>query len=168
MKRSIVLLLVLAVGLALAAVPAAAGPPIEASGDWTYLPAITGARDAGPNTFLYGTDTGTWTGTFLGTSDEEFVVVCHRKGGFNFYKGEMTFTGTVEDESGELRSGTMVIKTNGKQGAVSEDCGPVFDTNWYGHWVIIGGTGELADVHGQGTFWGPPLDLDYEGQIHFS
>jgi hypothetical protein len=166
MKRISVLLVVLAVVL-VGVVPATAGPKIEASGDWTYAP--TGppvVRVAGPNTFVYAPDAGVWAGTFVGTSDEDFVVVCHRS--FNFYKGVMTFTGTVEDGSAEPPTGTMVIKTNGKQDAISPDCGPVFDADWIGHWVIIGGTGELADVHGHGTFQGLPGTLTYEGQIHFS
>lgn len=166
MRRISVLLAVIAIML-VGVVPATAGPKTEASGAWTYIPAITDVKVAGPNMFVYGTDDGEWTGTFTGTTVEEFVVVCHPKADFNFYKGEMTFTGTVEDEAG-VHSGTMVIKTNGKQGAVADDCGPVFDTDWHGHWVIIGGTGDLADIHGHGTFKGPSLSLTYEGQIHFS
>ena len=101
MKRSIILLLVLTVALALAAVPVSAGPKIEASGTWDY--SLTGppeVRVAGPNVFIYGQDRGEWGGTFEGYTEEEFVVVCHPKAGFSFYKGEMTFYGTVEDESG--------------------------------------------------------------------
>jgi hypothetical protein len=39
-----------------------------------------------------------------------------------------------------------------------------------GNWVIIGGDGGLADLHGQGTF--APSEtypfIDYEGQLHFA
>jgi hypothetical protein len=42
------------------------------------------------------------------------------------------------------------------------------DSAW--HWTILGGTGELANLHGHGT-WAPenPGDLVeyYEGQVHF-
>ena len=169
MKRSIILLLALTVALTLAAVPVSAGPKVEASGSWTYSPTFVSPTEfRGQNAFLYGTDNGTWEGTFTGTHEEEFDVVCHLKGGFSFYKGEITFTGTVEDETGALRFGTMVIKTNAKVDAVSPDCGPIFDTDWHGHWVIIGGTGDLANVHGHGTLTGPSGTLRYEGQIHFS
>ena len=35
-------------------------------------------------------------------------------------------------------------------------------------WRIIGGTGELANVHGQGTKWSiDPFTIGYEGWIHF-
>ena len=163
MRRISVLLAVMAV-MFVGVIPATAGPKTEASGDWTYIPAITDVKVAGPNVFLFGTDVGTWTGTFTGTSEEEFVIVCHPKAGFAFYKGEMTFDGTVEDEAG-LHDGTMVIKTRGKQ--VTDTCDPS-PAIWNGRWVIIGGTGGLADVHGHGTFWGGSTDLDYEGQVHFS
>lgn len=168
MKKSIVLLLVLTALLVLAAVPVSADPKVEASGSWTYLPtSVSEPEFRGQNVFLYGTDLGVWEGTITGTHEEEFEVVCHLQGGFSFYKGDIAFTGTVEDESGALRSGTMVIKANAKVDAVSPDCGPIFDTNWYGHWVITGGTGDLANVHGHGTLEGPSGAVSYEGQIHF-
>ncbi len=65
----------------------------------------------------------------------------------------MEFTGYVDGVHG-----TMMIKTNGI----------LKDGIWTGNWVIQHGAGELASVHGQGTFVGPPLSLDYEGRIHFS
>jgi len=34
--------------------------------------------------------------------------------------------------------------------------------------VILGGTGELPDLHGHGTWTGPSFDLDYAGEIHVS
>ena len=140
--------------------PASAGPPQDAAGEWKYLPTLVDFKQAGPNLFLYGTDVGTWTGTFDGESTEDFVVVCHPKAGFSFYKGTIEFTGTVDGQEG-----TLTIKTNGKQESDTCDPSPAI---WHGRWVIIGGTGDLADLHGNGTFTGPSLDLDYEGQIHFS
>lgn len=169
MRRSIILLLAFTVTLALTAVPVSAGPKVEASGSWWYYPTFVSEPEfRGQNVFLYGSDIGFWEGTFTGSHEEEFDVVCHFGSGISLYKGEMTFTGTVEDETGALRSGTMVIKMNGKVDAVAPDCGPIFDTDWHGHWVIIGGTGELEDVHGHGTFTGPSGLLYYEGQVHFS
>lgn len=169
MKKSIVLLLAMAVAMTLTAAPVSAGPKVEASGSWTYFADFVSETEyRGQNAFLYGTDDGIWEGTFTGTHREYFEVACHLRGGFSFYTGEITFTGTVEDESGALRSGTMLIKTNGKVDAVDPDCGPIFHEDWVGHWVIIGGTGDLANIHGQGTFEGPSGTVDYEGQIHFS
>jgi hypothetical protein len=166
MKRSIVLTLMLAIALTLAAVPVSAGPPAPVSGTWDY--ALTGPpeiRVAGPNVFIYGQDRGEWGGGFDGYTEEEFVVVCHPNAGFSFYEGEMTFYGTVADESGVEHEGTMVLKTNGRQ--YSDTCDPS-PAEWEGHWVIIGGTEDLSNVHGQGTFHGPSFHLLYEGQIHFS
>ena len=39
----------------------------------------------------------------------------------------------------------------------------------YGGWRILGGTGDLANVHGQGTKWAGSdiLTMEYEGVIHF-
>ncbi len=166
MRRSAVVLAVSTFALVLATVPALAGPPVEASGTWDYaLTAPPEFRLAGPNVFIYGQDRGEWGGTFDGFTEEEFVVVCHAKAGFSFYKGEMTFHGTVLDEDGVPQAGSMVIKTNGKQ--FSDTCDPS-PAEWEGHWVIIGGTGGLAGVHGHGTFHGPSFSLIYEGQVHFS
>ena len=47
------------------------------------------------------------------------------------------FTGKVLD-----KEGTMVIQLVGKKPAGGD---------WYGHWVILSGTGDLAKVRGQGT-----------------
>lgn len=165
MKRSIVVLLVLALALALAAVPVLATQPTPASGTWDYwITAPPEVRVAGPNVFIYGQDTGEWHGTFEGFTEEEFVVICHPKAGFSFYKGEMTFTGYVVDDMGYEHHGTMDLKANGKQ--YSDTCDPS-PAEWNGHWVITGGTEGLADIHGQGTVTGPSFHLTYEGQIHF-
>jgi hypothetical protein len=111
MKKFRVLLLVLTVALTLVAVPVSAGPPIAASGTWDY--GLTGPpelRVAGPIVFIYGQDRGEWGGTFEGYTEEEFVVICHPNAGMSFYKGEMTFYGTVVDELGIQQQGTMVLR----------------------------------------------------------
>lgn len=164
MRRSIILLVV-TVALSLAAVPVSAGPPMPASGTWDYaLTAPPVVEMAGPNVFIYGQDHGEWHGTFEGFSEEEFVIVCHASAGFAYYRGEMTFYGTVLDESGIRREGSMALKASGKQ--YTDTCDPS-PAEWNGQWVIIGGTGGLAEVHGQGTFDGPSFHLLYEGQVHF-
>jgi len=161
MKRLLLIPFMLC-ALVLGAIPAHAGPPAEASGDWTYgLPGITGQRLAGPNVFLYGTGTSTLTGTFEGTSEDEFVVVCHQKGPESvnsFVNWTIEFTGEVNG-----REGTLAMKATGKQ--TSNTCDPS-DAIWTGRWVIIGGTDELADLHGNGTWTGPSFELEYFGQIH--
>ncbi len=147
--------------LLMGTVPASAGPPNTASGDWDYVPtSIDVVPGPGQTTFIYGEDTGTWLGTFVGTSTEEFVIVNHAKAGFNFYSGVIEFTGSVDGQQG-----TLTIKTNGKQDPGTVQPGPGL---WFGRWVIVGGTGGLANLHGQGTFTGPSLSLDYVGRYHFS
>lgn len=164
MKRSIILFSLLILTVGSIALPASAENPSPASGTWDYeITAPPEMRFAGPNVFIYGQDQGTWAGTLNGFSQEEFVVVCHPEAGFSYYAGEMTFVGTVIDDGVE-REGEMVIKTNGKQ--YSDTCDPS-DAQWNGHWVIIGGSGGLEDVHGQGTFSGPSFHLFYDGQVHF-
>ena len=62
---------------------------------------------------------------------------------------------TLHLDSGVYK-GTLILMLNGK----------LTDG---GNWVILGGTDDLADLHGQGTFAPSatiPL-IDYEGQVHF-
>jgi len=37
-----------------------------------------------------------------------------------------------------------------------------------GHWTIIGGTDELANLHGQGTLSLAAMPYSYTGQVHFA
>lgn len=165
MKRLLLIPLMLC-GLVLGIAPLAlAAPPSEASGDWKYVPDLSGltARTAGNNTFVSGTEISTFTGAFEGTSDDEFVVVCHQKGPesfMNWVKITIDFTGVVDG-----RAGDMTMKATGKQDSTT--CDPS-GAIWSGTWVIIGGTGALSDLHGVGTWSGPSFDLDYSGQIHFT
>ncbi|MBN1811945.1 MAG: DUF3224 domain-containing protein [Anaerolineae bacterium] len=142
-----------------------AGPPTDVEGDFVYVPAVVSLRQAGDNLFLEATDTATWTGAFVGTSTEEYVVVLHGATGvfgtpdFGFekanYKGTVTFTGEVEG-----KTGTVEILFVGKS--------PGDLADWTGTWRIISGTGELANLHGTGVFWNNAImDIHYEGQIHF-
>ncbi len=166
MKRSIVLLMALVFAMTLAAVPVSAGPPTAASGTWDY--ALTGPpeiRVVGPNVFIFGEDRGEWHGTLEGFTEEEFVVACYGEAGFSFYRGEMTFSGTVMDEAGIRHEGTAVLKASGIQ--YSDTCDPS-PAEWQGNWVILGGTEGLANLHGRGTFHGPSFHLLYEGQIRFT
>lgn len=164
MKRLLLIPLVLC-ALMLGVTPALAGPPEEASGDWTYVPDLDGltVRTVGNTTFIHAKEDSTFTGTFEGTSNDELVVVCHQKGpeSFNtFVKITIDFTGEVDG-----RVGGLTMKATGKQESkVCEPSGAI----WFGKWVIVGGTGELADLHGNGAWTGPSFDLDYTGKIHFS
>ena len=151
-----------------------AGPPVDVSGDFVYVPVIVGLKQAGDNLFLDATDTATWTGAFEGDSTEEYVAVLYRTtGGLDifdpaftfehaFYKGTVIFTGEVQG-----RMGTLEILFEGRS--------PGDLADWTGTWRILSGTGELANLHGTGIFYnntddvGNKIlgDIHYEGQIHF-
>ena len=57
----------------------------------------------------------------------------------------------------------------GKTGGLTIRLNMVVDVTetYTGTWVIIGGTGELANLHGQGTVSGPKTAVGYSGQVHF-
>jgi hypothetical protein len=132
-----------------------ATPPEPASGTWTYaLTSIETTKNANGNTFKYGEEIGTWTGTFVGISYDYFELVVHPKG-FVTCQGRIAFDGSVNGESG-----TMDILFVGKKDLAAG--------LWSGKWVIIGGTGGLENLQGRGTWNGPSVDLDYSGMIHFN
>jgi hypothetical protein len=143
-------------------IPAAhATKPEPVSGDWFYTPYMVEiTKVVGGNTFKYGEENGIWGGNFDGTSTDSFNVIVHPSG-FVTCQGEINFEGTV---NGEI--GTMVILFIGKK--------DLSTGLWSGKWVIIGGTDDLANLNGHGTWEGPgwtggpdPGELIYEGMIHF-
>lgn len=158
---SVLILLVL--GLLFGLTPAAqAGPPEDASGLWLYTPYATGVRQAGCNIHLDTVEDGVWTaGTFVGTSTEVGRVTIHCSGRWSFYATVFFDHVTVNG-----RSGTLEMTVNGSRPNASAD--------WYGHWTITDGSGELATLRGHGTFWGPGAPgegmqglIYYAGRIHF-
>ncbi|MGD2165393.1 MAG: DUF3224 domain-containing protein [Anaerolineae bacterium] len=154
MKKVLVVAVVLVVALSALSTSVFAGPPVHAEGSFAYVPVIVDMKLADGNTFLYGTDTAVWEGAFEGTSTEVFKVVVHSSG-FAFYEGLASFEGSVGG-----KEGTLQIRFVGKQ---ADPLAP-----WLGTWRIIGGGGELSNLHGKGTFSNPaPLNIDYEGRIHF-
>ncbi len=161
MKRLLTIPLVTC-ALLVGAAPAMAGPPSDAEGEWTYFLTGLELREAGNTTFAYGTERSFFDGTFDGEADDTFVVVCHamRTGMFQTsVNGTIDFTGNVEGQEG-----TMTMRFVGKQ--TSTVCGPS-DAVWTGTWTVVNGEGDLADLHGHGTWTGPSFDLDYAGRIHF-
>lgn len=153
MKR-LLLVALTTVAVSLSAMPVLAGaPPTDALGTWDYVPDFEFTKFAGSNSFVSGTDVGTWHGTFEGTSYEEYVAVFHKSHGT--YQGLMEFVGEVDD-----RHGTLIIKTNGS--------GPLPPLDWSGTWVIMSGTDDLANLRGQGTWHGDLPNLTYEGKVHFT
>jgi len=165
MKKRMLMLLVTVLMVALLStlsVPVYAGPPGHAEGLWQYIPSVTSSRIADGNTFLDTTEVGQWTGTFSGVSTEIGKVVRHSSG-FASFKGAVSFVGNVGNKSGTFE----MLAVGSKPDPSSE---------WEGMWVIISGTGDLATLHGQGTWWGPGYssanptewgDIYYSGEIHF-
>jgi hypothetical protein len=160
MKKVLMLLLLVCIVLPVAA---HAGSQEDVDGYFTYVPLGCEVEMwAGDNYILRGcTDVGDYfLGDFLGTSTEVYDFVMHgasapyvyEKG---FYKGTVTFTGTVKEE----RTGTMEILFVGKS--------PGDVMVWSGTWRIISGTGELANIHGNGVWGSSELGVHYQGKIHF-
>jgi len=158
MKRKLYVSLALAIMISLLAIPAFASPPTNASGIWYYIPTeLTFIKESGGNQFFDLTEAGIWTGTFNGTSVDSGPVVMYRSGATSF-KGIVDFEGEVEG-----KTGTLSIKVTGRK--------PNPTADWKGHWVIISGSGELSNLHGQGKWWGPgynPADPAAYGVIHYS
>ena len=142
--------------------------PIAVSGTWSWrtpsMPSPPGfftvKKLANGNTFIHADDDALFTGTFDGTGYDVFTMTVHPNG-FATGSGRTLFTGTVMG-----KSGTLVIMWVGN---TKDESGW-----WWFKWVILSGTGELANLRGQGTSWGPgPAGpgvwggVDYTGKIHF-
>ena len=145
--------------------------PITVSGTWSWItPSISGPagsgffnviRVANGNIFIYADDDALFTGTFKGTGYDIFTLRIHPEG-FTTGKGQTLFTGEVLGEKG-----TLVIQWVGN---TKNDLGW-----WRFEWTILSGTGDLANLRGHGTSWGPgPADIgvwggvDYSGTIVFA
>lgn len=158
MKKVVVALMLVCMVLPMAFLPAYATPPTRVSGIFDIEVTIEDMRVDGTDLFFYGTDEEWWQEDIEGYVPETEWVVRVDASGSATYKSRFVFEGTVLDSE----PGTMEMQLVGKQ-APGED--------WYGTWVILGGDGGLAGVHGQGVWWGPGMGHDpdhwYEGKIHF-
>jgi len=135
--------------------PAAHGTtPTEGSGTLQALDLTPlDQRLAGPNVFFSEANTFTITGTLLGTFDCQ-VGGMVRPTGEGTADITCTFTGTVQGHSG-----TSVLRANETFAGDSA----------HGRFVLAEGTGDLANLHGHGTF---TLNFvtgagTYSGQFHF-
>lgn len=154
MKKMLIVLLVVLTILSAGTAAVIAGPVETATGNWNYAPLTMEPPEiVGCNTFIFMTDTGTFDGTFVGTEIEDGLLTIYCNGRAS-YKGNLIFTGTVDGSY----SGTMEMRIVGTSP----------DLNfWEGTWTILGGTGDLASLRGQGTWSGPPGFLAYSGNYHF-
>jgi hypothetical protein len=163
-NKSLLVIMVLAVALlSTLSVPAQAKLP-EVGGEWQYIVTGVDVRVAGCNTFIYiSKEDSIWNGTFQGTSTDTGVVVEHCSGKASF-NGIVSFVGEVNGESGSLEMSVVGQFSYDEQGV----------GNWKGQWVILSGTEGLANLRGQGTWFGPGAGgpfvwgtVDYAGSYHF-
>jgi hypothetical protein len=139
--RAVALVLLVLLLALLAPSAANAATRLTGSGEFTQTSfTVTGSRAAGGLTFLSFAETDTLTGALSGTSTllGECIVFPSGEG---MCKAEETFTGSVEGMSGTLQFHDVV--------AIDNNTGSV-----KGRFMIVGGGGELAGLHGQGTFSG--------------
>jgi len=165
MKKRLFVVLAVIVVLSTAAIPALAGPPEDASGLWCYVPQTMALEKiVGGNQFITATDTGYWSGTFNGVSDDFCAAVIHSTG-YTWGRCTVSFASvTVDGKTGGLEMSVLLWlpQWGDPQGV------------WDGTWVITGGTGELNDLRGQGSMSGPGWqggpgcgEIDYMGNYHF-
>ena len=129
--------------------------PTDVSGTWAWDATDFSFKYAGGVTFMSATEHDTFSdGTFIGSGVGPFTVRVDPNG-FMTGRGRTTFTGEVMD-----KEGTLVIQWTGN---TKNDMG-----YWWFKWVIISGTGELANLRGSGYCWGPgPSGVTMYGKIHF-
>jgi hypothetical protein len=125
-----------------------------------YVPLEILPKGQSGNVVMKGMLTVMFVGDIAGTTNYEAFWMIRYDGelatGANMHE-KITFeTATVLGKSGSL-----TIEANMGSNRPS-------DAAW--HWTILGGTGELANLHGHGT-WAPENPGDvvefYEGQVHF-
>jgi len=149
--------------LSIMSIPSAVvAKPTTVAGTVIYYPYPTSEpRVAGGNTFLEGAETAVWHGSFEGTSFDVWIVCMHSSGFWSIPEGvHVSFTGDV----GGI-SGTLEILLVGKGPTEVTPAGPV--PHWTGHWMILSGTGGLADLVGNGDWWGVGTSLGYSGHVQF-
>lgn len=176
-------ILVLAASMAVISV-AQATPSTYVSGGWGgFNQKLSLANVAGGNVFLMMENDGTYTagGPITGTFHQVFMQIYHYGSpkivstldptkpnlfpscDFNWVDIDRVFTSaTVLGHTGGL---TMRLQATG----YGNPFAGISAYDLQGTWVIIGGTGDLAGVHGQGTWWHTKgvSGLQYEGQVHF-
>ena len=98
-----------------------------------------------------------FTGDIAGTGAADARWIFHNFpfGPVNVHVVETLSSVTV---MGDPKSGTLTIRLD----FIRDPTDTIEGT-----WVIISGTDELANLHGQGTVFGPLGDASYSGQVHF-
>ena len=132
--------------------PDPAGPPVS-------------SKEAGINLMLVIENTGEITGDITGPFSVHREVIFHKAqiGPEKMTTAQADFQIEADYDGKE---GMINLRLTYK--IIVQDGLPVSST---GNWVIIGATGELANLHGQGTFTidytvSPPI-RQFSGQVHF-
>lgn len=149
-------LAVLAAGVAIGglAVPASATEPTTGGGAFTLVSAVTtGSQSADGNLFIKQIQTYDDTGVLTGVETDLVKIVFHPDGTFNA-TGDVHFAGMVASRTGTLE---LQFETTGN--AVSLQ----------GQLQTLSGTGELANLHGLGSFVASSTTFagTYTFQYHF-
>ncbi len=112
--------------------------------------------------FLFGDIEGSFTGEpywicphWVGPYEDLFMETLEKGNGHVLLTIDVTLVKNME------KTGTLILRFN-------DVCG----TDFAGTWVIVGGTGDLKGLHGQGT-WGiglieGVLCQAFEGKVHFA
>jgi Protein of unknown function (DUF3224) len=109
----------------------------------------------GATEFLKQEDTVTLDGSIVGAGKSERSLTIHNFGPDFWVTSQSLFE---VDASVDGKEGTLTIRALANS-QISPD----------GHWTIISGTKDLANLHGQGTFSHiSPVEFTYEGQVHFA
>jgi len=174
MKKKLFVLLAVIMVLSIVSMPAFATPPDNTvEGRWCYGYLEYGeTKFAGGNQFFDLDTTDGWTGTFDGLGSSDGRVRVHPSGytllKSDAFLNEVTVAG---------KTGNLEMRINGWLPAGD----PPNYEDYEGLWVITSGTGELAGLHGRGTWGGVEFgnslctDIDvnliasvpYSGSIHF-
>jgi hypothetical protein len=165
MNRKVLVIAVALMAVAMIALPisaVSATKPMPVSGTFTMFPGVISENNAG------NSDNSIWTfedlpvifdGGIIGTGSYDGRWVVHNYDDplalWVNSKGHYEIEATVDG-----KSGTLYIEAGSNSGHPT--------TLKPAKWRIIGGTGELANLHGQGTFIGETIFLYvYTGQVHF-
>ena len=150
-KLSILVSLLVVAMLALPMSTVFAKKPIDVEGTFSATPGAVPVKWPGNNIMFEHSGVGEWTGDISGNTFGVHRWVKHANGITNVHV-ELTFSSVTV--MGEPKSGTLSMLFLGKITGLGIG---------EGTWRITGGTGELANLHGRGT-WEPG---QYQGQIHF-
>jgi hypothetical protein len=96
-----------------------------------------------------------WTGGIAGPCSWEGRWVIHSLGD------------PLKEATNTVGYYTIEATVDGKQGTLVIEAKANTNSPHHPNWVIISGTGELANLHGQGTFTGSFPVWNYVGQVHF-